>query len=247
MHPFLRVNFDTRVYNDGTSRVDVSVENMLNSPDARTVTYDVAVTVPGATSFSKNNVEHAYLTRWRKLFSSATFATITPDLTPFNLARALPPYLSIVADAVDDCRPPTSPDYEILREGALDRNMPAHSGRQELAPYPDWTARYLVHKNPLQRQFVLANGDLSGSWPVHVREPESAPADVSGVGPERLVSLAQRPTVWLDNRAEGEALVRNRARLRLCSRLPPGSPAAHSGVWRDRPRTGFRGDEPDPR
>ena len=100
-HPFLRVNFDTRVYNDGTSRIDVSVENMLNSADARTVTYDVAVTVPGATSFSKNNVEHAYLTRWRKLFSSATFATITPDLTPFNLARALPPYLSIVADQVD--------------------------------------------------------------------------------------------------------------------------------------------------
>ena len=49
-----RVNFDTRVYNDGTLRVDVSVENMLNSTAARTVTYDVAVTVPGATSFSKN-------------------------------------------------------------------------------------------------------------------------------------------------------------------------------------------------
>ena len=204
-HPFLRVNFDTRVYNDGTSRVDVSVENMLNSTAARTVTYDVAVTMPGATSFSKSGVEHAYLTRWRKLFSSATFATITPDLTPFNLARALPPYLPLVADVLDDMTA-QSENYEILREGALERNMPAHSGRPELAPYPDWTARYLVHKNPLQRQFVLANGDLAGSWPVHVRELENAPEDVSGVGSERLVSLAQRPSVWLDNRAEEYAL-----------------------------------------
>ena len=29
-HPFLRVIFDTRVYNDGEARVDVSVENMLD-------------------------------------------------------------------------------------------------------------------------------------------------------------------------------------------------------------------------
>ena len=125
-------------------------------------------------------MKQPYLTRWRKLFSSATFATITPDLTPFYLGRALPPYLPIVADQVDTH---TGPDYEILREGALDSNMPAHSGRQELAPYPDWTARYLVHKNPLQREFVLVNGDLSGGWPVHVRERENAPANESGVGP----------------------------------------------------------------
>lgn len=203
LHPYLRVNFDTRVYRDGTSRVDVSVENMLNSPEARTLAYDVEVTVPGATPFAKPNVEHPYLTRWRKVFSTATFATIVPDISPFNLARALPPYLLIVADAVSDMTSPaTSVNYNILGPGALEPNMPAHSGRQELAPYPDWTARYLVHKNPTQRNFVLANGDLSGSWPVHVREAEPGipGADQSGVGPERIVSLDQRPTFWYDER-----------------------------------------------
>src|SRR4029077_18336867 len=86
-------------------------------------------------------------------------------------------------------------------EGALDTNMPDHSGRQEIAPYPDWTARYLVYKNQTQRAFVLANGDLSGSWPVHVREAENSLK--TGVGPERLVSLDQRPTLWYDARAQG--------------------------------------------
>lgn len=203
LHPYLRVNFDTRVYHDGTSRVDISVENMLNTASARTVGYDVVVTVPGTAPFARSTVEHHYLTRWRKVFSSAVFSTITPDLTPFNLSRALPPYLSIVADAISNH---SSPDYDILGSGALDHNMPAHSGRQELAPYPDWTARYLVHKNPAQREFVLINGDLSGGWPVHLRETDGAGGDQPGLGQERLVSLDQRPDFWYDDRAAGREL-----------------------------------------
>ena len=34
-HPFLRVNFDRRVFTDGQSRVDVSVENMLDKTAPR--------------------------------------------------------------------------------------------------------------------------------------------------------------------------------------------------------------------
>jgi len=51
--------------------------------------------------------------------------------------------------------------------------MDSHGGREELAPYPDWAARYLVHKNATQKAYVLAHGDLSGSWPIHVREAEN--------------------------------------------------------------------------
>jgi Bacterial Ig domain len=202
-HPFLRVNFDTRVYSDGTSRVDVSVENVIDMAGAKTVTYDVAMTVNGQTAFAQAAVQHYYLTRWRKLVTvgAAPVATVTPDFGPFNRANALPPYLSVVANTISA---PTGTSYNILNAGALEPNMPAHGGRAELAPYPDWTARYLVYKNPTQRSFVLANGDLSGSWPVHVRE--AAGSAKSGVGPERLVSLDQRPTIWYDPRAQGDGL-----------------------------------------
>ena len=106
---------------------------------------------------------------------------ITPDLAPFNVARALPPYLSLVANVVNT---PTGASYDILNSGARRcRTCPRTAAAPELAPYPDWTARYLVHRNPTQRSFVLANGDLSGSWPVHVREAENSAT--TGVGAER--------------------------------------------------------------
>jgi hypothetical protein len=202
-HPFLRVNFDTRVYSDGTSRVDVSVENVLDMPGATTVTYNVLMTVNGQTVFAQSGVQHYYLTRWRKVVQvgAAAIAAVTPDFGPFERAKALPPYLRVVANVVSS---PIGAAYNILNAGALDPNMPAHGGRPELAPYPDWTARYLVYKNSTQRSFVLANGDLSGSWPVHVRE--SATSSRSGVGPERLLSLDQRPALWYDVRAQGNGL-----------------------------------------
>jgi hypothetical protein len=198
-HPFLRVNFDTRVYSDGTGRVDVSVENTLDKTGATTVTYDVTIVVNGQTVFTKTAVQHYYLTRWRKVFATAgtVLSAVTPDVRPFNTARILPPYLSLVTNQTTA---PTGANFDILGAGALDANMPAHGGRAELAPYPDWTARYLVHKNATQRSYVLANGDLSGSWPVHLREAEGSAK--SGVGPERLVSLDQRPNLWYDSRAK---------------------------------------------
>jgi Domain of unknown function (DUF4082)/Bacterial Ig-like domain len=202
-HPFLRVNFDTRVYGDGKARVDVSVENVLDKAGATTVTYDATITVGGQIVFTKTAVQHYYLTRWRKTFEVGPMplASITPDLAPFNVARALPPYLSQVTNVVST---PTGASYDILNSGAVLANMPAHGGRPELAPYPDWTARYLVHRNATQRSFVLANGDLSGSWPVHVREAETS--TTSGVGTERFISLDQRPRIWYDSRAQGDLL-----------------------------------------
>jgi hypothetical protein len=199
-HPFLRVIFDTRVYADGNGRVDVTVENVLDQVGASTVTYDVVIAMSGAPVFSKAAVEHYYLTRWRKVFDVGTAprSVITPDMMPFNVSRALPKYLPLVGTQVDVI--PSDGTYDILRSGTLDPNMPAHGGNPDLAPFPDWTARYLVHKDPIERAFVLANGDLSGSWPVHVREPEGG--TYSGVGPERLLSLNQRPLVWYDERAQ---------------------------------------------
>jgi hypothetical protein len=197
-HPFLRVNFDTRVYNDGQARVDVSVENVLDKAGATTVTYNVDVVVNGQSVFSKPAVEHYYLTRWRKTFQvgAQPLSSITPDIVPFNQSGALPPYLSFITNIVYQ---PAGPNYEILQAGALEKNMPAHSGRPEIAPYPNWTARYLIHKNLTQRAFVLANGDLSGSWPIHVREAEGSAA---ALGAERLISLNQRPNIWYDERAQ---------------------------------------------
>ena len=214
------MNFDTRVYHDGKARVDVSVENLLDKAGATTVTYDAAIVVNNQVMFAKRAVQHFYLTRWRKVFEigSAPLAAVTPDLASVHASRALPTYLSIVTNVVS---PPTGARYEILREGALTANMAEPRGRPELAPFPDWTARYLVHKHATQRAFVLANGDLSGSWPVHVREAEDSAT--SGVGSERLISLDQRPDAVV-RRARGSRRPRPRAKARRCRWSKPGRP-----------------------
>jgi hypothetical protein len=189
-HPFLRVVFDTRVYNDGRMRLDATVENLLDVAGAASVRYDVNILVDGRTVFSKANVTHPWLTRWRRIVGSPdlALATVTPDLEPAIAAGAVPRYLSTVKNVVQK---PEGPAFDILGVGALNTSMPDAGGRAEIAPYPDWAARYLVHRDPTQRAFVLAQGDLAGSWPIHLRESDG-----------RLVSIDERPNFWLDGRCE---------------------------------------------
>jgi hypothetical protein len=139
-HPFLRVNFDTRVYSDGGGRVDVTVENVLDMTGATAVTYDVDIRINGVSRFSKAAVQHFYLTRWRKTFAigTTTLAAVTPDVTPLNRSGALPPYLSLVANRVDAITDPSR--YEILGSGALDTDMagaarspPSPTGRRGIS------------------------------------------------------------------------------------------------------------------
>jgi hypothetical protein len=193
-HPFLRVIFDARVYRDGKARVSVTVENVLNQTGATTTAYDVQVRANGQALFMQAHVEHYYLTRWRKTYDlQAPSAAVTPDLAPFNLSKAIPPINAVVA--LDPRVDTIGANFEILQSGAVDPIMGAHGGRAELAPLPDWTARFLATRNAAQGAFVLANGDLAGSWPIHVREPDNAV--LSGLGREHLLSMDEEPDAWL--------------------------------------------------
>ena len=190
VHPFLRVIFDVRSYHSGGHRIDVTVENTLDLAAADAVTYDVEATVEGTQVFRQERVTHNYLARWRKVFATSELheAEFAPDLTPFVAARALPAYLPTVATSVP---PLTAPRYGILAFGDLTVPMNSHGGRPEIAPYPDWTAQYLVHKTPATLAYMLRHGELGGSWGIHIKEPD-------GVS---LISIDARPTYWLDRRA----------------------------------------------
>jgi hypothetical protein len=188
-HPFLRVLFDTRSYNDGKSRVDVTVENTLDQVGATKVDYSVDILSGTQTLYHHDTLTHWYLTRWRKAFdlNGLTEAQVTPDLEPVFQASALPRFLSWVQNVISQ---PTGSTFDIEQRGGLTYDdMSATGGRAEIAPYPDWTALYLIFKDPIQRQFVNANGDLSGSQPIHIRNPDGS-----------LLSLDARPKYWMDAR-----------------------------------------------
>lgn len=197
--PSLRVIFDVRSYVGGGHRVDVAVENSVDSPAADAFTYDVKILVGGAIKFQKTSVLHRYLARWRQVVTTTglPLSQVTPDFGPFIRARALPNYMrSIdpVARAItagDDQVPNVLlPEFEILQVGHLTRPMNAHSGRPEIAPYPDWAAQAIVHRERGQLDYVLKHGELSGSWGIHIKK-----------GNGELISIDERPNFWLDDRA----------------------------------------------
>jgi hypothetical protein len=194
-HPFLRVIFDVRSYAGGGDRVDIAIENCLDVPEADQVTYDVAVTIGDQQVFQRSKVTHKYLARWRQTFltNALALAAVTPDLKPFNAAHAIPAYLDTVSapSRMLAGKGSSGTGFDILAFGDLTVPMNAHSGRPELAPYPDWTAQYLVHKTAPARAHVLRHGELAGSWGVHVRNEDGSLPQIDQQG---------KAYYWLDPR-----------------------------------------------
>jgi hypothetical protein len=177
-HPFLRVVFDTRTYAGGGSRVDVTVENCLDTEASDQVTYDADITIGGQRVFRQAGITHKYLARWRKVFLTGGLveSAVTPDVAPFVAAHAIPGYLPDLDAPRREMtgQGVSGSGFGVLAFGDLTVPMNAHSGRPELAPYPDWTAQFLVHKQPSQREYMLRHGDLAGSWGIHVRNPDGS-------------------------------------------------------------------------
>jgi PKD repeat protein len=200
-HPLLRVLFDVRSYRDGAARLDVTVENVLNQPGAGTVTYDVDVLSGDRILFHHDAVQHGWTTRWREVFDlNLTEAAVRFDFRQFERAGAIPKYLPNTSPMDYSV---SGPNFDILKTGGIYPSMGAPGGRPDIAPYPDWTARFLTQQRADERAFLLANADLAGSFWFHIREPEGATlpdGSPAGLGPDRLISIKQRPDWWFDGR-----------------------------------------------
>ncbi len=199
----LRVQFSIRAY-AGCRQVRVSavVENCLDSW-AGNIGYDVAIEIGGREVFREKAVDHRRLSRWRQTFwwgSERATVHVEPDIDYLLSTGALPNY-----DTTLESPPPSwaerdvlerfetdSDEWRILGRGPLTAYMPTTGGRLEIAPYPAWTVRYLLTKDPRWRAFVLRAGDLAGSWPIHVR----------GRASQRVLTIDERPRFWLDARGK---------------------------------------------
>jgi hypothetical protein len=203
-HPSLRVLFDVRSYGpsgSGQHWIDVTVENVLDHPSANSVTYDVSLTIGGAKPVVRAGVVHNYLTRWRMTFpvspglgAPLQLSTVIPDFGPFVRAGAIPNYLPTVFDGAYST---VGSQFDILKFGSLTVPMNAHSGRAELAPYPDWAAQAMVHRRPLQLDYVIKHGELAGSFATHFKERQADP----NTGHDWF-TIDRHPNFWLDGRAD---------------------------------------------
>jgi hypothetical protein len=200
-HPFLRVLYDVRGYNDATRRIDVTVQNTLDVAVADRVTYDVSIVVDGGVAFSQGAVEHPYMMRWRKVIAAGGLqqAAVTPELESAYSAKALPRYM---AGVYQSSLSVTGEKWGILRTGDLLPDMGSTGGRPEIGPYPDWTAQYLVSRRADLKEYVLRNGDLAGSWSVHLTKPDGL----------SLISIDERPDYTLQLNYPAENIPANKLR-----------------------------------
>src|SRR5207247_11343465 len=103
-----------------------------------------------------------------------------------------PRYLSIVPENNYSA---LGPQCGILGGGDFHIPMIDHGGRPEIAPYPDWVARYLVHaahaSGPATKAYMLAMDEQAGAWPMHLRKTDGTP-----------VSIDAKPYFWLDTRCD---------------------------------------------
>jgi hypothetical protein len=141
---------------------------------------------------------HPYATRWRRTFAANGFteADITPDFAPFIAAGAVPAYLPTVNNpsrTVESEQREQGGRFDILNFGLMAMYMPTTGGREDIGPYPDWTAQYIVHRTDRQREYMLLNGDLAGSWSGHFAKND----------PSEIVTVNEMPDYWLDTRAWG--------------------------------------------
>jgi len=198
LDPDLRVQFHVRAYAGCKAiRVSVVVENCLDTW-AGNIGYDVAVRIGkrGQLVYEKKDVDHRRLSRWRKDFwwpAAPAQADVAHDLAYLSASGALPHYdRSIVipertlAGMAEQWA--ESGETDILGSGSLTKYMPTTGGRPEIGPYPNWAVQYLLSSDARVKAIMLGNGDLAGSWPIHVRSARTG----------RILTLDERPKFWLN-------------------------------------------------
>jgi len=188
--PDLEVRFHVRHYPAaGTSRVSVIVENTKwASPGG--VPYDVTVRVGGKEAFvaqragtwpkEKHYAGHPRWTRWVRRFWTGRRLDdvhVRHDAGYLVSTGLLPRYdagVQVAEDALaKTAKAWSAAETGILQRGSIMAYFPTTGGRPDIGPLPRWCARYLLSQDPRGREVTWGNADLSGSCPIHVRDPNS--------------------------------------------------------------------------
>jgi hypothetical protein len=177
-HPHLSAYFAIRAYTGLSSiKTDVIIENNWTFvPNPQNYVYDVTVTVPGkGVVFSQNSVNHYRQARWRRIF----WWGVEPQIHIEHDARymmktgAVPTYDStlVVPDyRFDEMISRFEGGDGLMEIGYMEPYMPAGGGREEIAPLPRWTARYLISQDARAKKVMLGFSEQAGSWSVHYRD-----------------------------------------------------------------------------
>lgn len=163
--------------------------------------------------YAKASFTHYTASRWTKEFwigGTPSAITINHNLTYLSATTLIPNYdpNQHVSDAslasVYATWGGTAKD--LYDAGFWTKNMGDTGGRQDLAPIPGWTIRWLYTGDSRAQEIALKQADLAAAWPLHIREGRSTEngsatlhwfdraQTVDPIG--RVLSTNARPTSW---------------------------------------------------
>lgn len=192
----IQLVFDVWTPASGPSRVDVIVRNdAAQNADIGMRAYDVRMILDGKTVFEAKNLKHYRYQTWRReiLVDGLRPPRITPDTRLLIDTGATPHYGEFRPDPVHVAglrKIALQEAAPLASVGNVTPYMPGTGGRADIGPLPSWAVFYLLDPSRQNRETLLANADVAGSIPWHVR-------DLRTDGP---ISIDAHPDVWLDYR-----------------------------------------------
>lgn len=158
--------------------------------------------------YQQAELPHLAMTRWTRLFwlgeqvpvvslnHQLGYLSKTRLLPNFDLRRKVPE--TTMATQFSNWQKAAR---HLYNSGFWQKAMPAAGGRQDLGLYPSWTVRWLYTGDWRMAEIALRQAELSGAWPIHLREGGSGRTfdearQVSGLGRILSINPGGRPTLW---------------------------------------------------
>lgn len=201
----LEAEWEVRFY-PGTAfgpRISHSIENM-NAEYRGIVIADVNILdgLPTLSSkYTQPQAVHTNNARWRKVFWAGPeppetelhynlkYLISTGAILNYDTSIKVPE-----ADIASTYSHYLSADKTINGGVLLNKSWPTTGAREEIAPLPAWTVRYLLTFDNRLKKATLAAADSASSAPFHYKEGDKNRASYG-----KPITIDDRPTVWTDS------------------------------------------------
>lgn len=195
-HPYLTAQFAVRSY-DGNAKIDVVIEHTkpyltqgfiqpsgtpapAPIPAQMDIAYDVKILMGGDTRFEQAGLVHFPCSRWKKTFWSkgAPALFVRHDLRYLIDTMAVSSYPETKIDeafiaGMEVARKGAS--FAPMGNGRFMAAMATTGGRPEIGMMPAEYAAYLLSGDRRNYEYVLAQADMAGSFPMHRRDNSAGP------------------------------------------------------------------------
>ncbi len=221
VHPHLTARLHTRLVDAGTRiRTDVVMENTRTwTANPGNITYSFAVKRNGTTIHTQPKFTHYHHARWHKVvWTGAAVQPLTRvrhhmpyfmasrAVWNYNLGLTIPE--SVLANDLTSLNNARASQTSLgpMGNSLLTTYFPMTGGRDEIGPYPRWTANYLISQDTRAYEVMIANADAAASVPVHYRDDDTGhPLDLDryptvSITPEwstpKLPTVTNGTTPW---------------------------------------------------